>query len=58
MGKVFHFGQDRSLISQLMKNEFATLFYKYVLKNLFALVSLDVRFEPTWTKTPLNILAM
>ena len=47
MGKVFHFGQDRSLISHLMKNEFATLFYTYVLKNLFALVSLDVRFEPT-----------
>ena len=34
----------------LLKNEFATLFLKYVLKGLFPSGIVDVRFEPTLTK--------
>ena len=41
-----------------MKNEFTTLFLKYVLKGLFPFAILDARFEPTLTKNAFNISAM
>ena len=41
-----------------MKNEFTTLFLKYVLKGLFPFGILDARLEPTLTKKSSNISAM
>ena len=41
-----------------MKNEFTTLFLKYVLKGLFPFGILEARFEPTLTKKSLNISPM
>ena len=43
---------------RLIKNEFTTLFLKYVLKGLFPFGILKARFEPTLTKKSLNISAM
>ena len=42
----------------LVKNDFTTIFHKYVLEGLFAFGILDERFEPTLTKKSLNISAM
>ena len=42
----------------LIKNEFSTLFLKYVLKGIFPFGILDARFEPRLTKMLLNISAM
>ena len=41
-----------------MKNEFTTLFLKYVLKDLFPFSILDVKFEPRLTKKSFNISVM
>ena len=42
----------------LMKNEFTSLFLKYVLKGVFPFGIVGTRFEQTLTKKSLNISAM